>query len=275
VGVRAFSRDRISEVPFAVDDAVDLAYLFAMELKLIEPKNVVLALSGEPQKWTSKKRLSELLENEAVRRTATFTDVIDEIGRVSSKVGKDGILVASVATHGFNDQGLDYLVASDSVRARVVTTGVPVSVLFDDVSTAKAPRKLLLLDACREPISNDTRNMSPSRAAPQSVMSAELAQAISSASGMAVLSGTTKGGFSYDDREEKNGVFTNAIIEGLGGNAAAVDGFITIETLASYAQKKVLSWVEKNRPEHRDVSRGISYTIDGGAATMPLAHALP
>ena len=53
VGVRSFRDSWFAEVPFAVDDAVDLAYLFALQLALIAPERVVLALSGEPVKAES------------------------------------------------------------------------------------------------------------------------------------------------------------------------------------------------------------------------------
>jgi uncharacterized caspase-like protein len=235
---------------------------------------VVLALSGKPQKGVSGKRLEKLLASGAARKQATFTEVIDEIGKLRARAQKNGIAVTSVATHGFSDQGRDFLVASDSVRNRVVTTGVPVNVLFDDISSTKAERRLLLLDACREPISSDTRSLNVLSEV-QAVMSAELETAIGKASGLAILSGSTKGGFSYDDLDAQNGVFTKAILDGLGGMASAVDGFITVTSLADYAQQRVLSWVEQHRPDHLHVSKGISRGIEGLAAQMPLAWARP
>lgn len=46
VGVRTFLADEtLAEVPYAVDDAIDLAHLFAIELGLIPPARVTLALS--------------------------------------------------------------------------------------------------------------------------------------------------------------------------------------------------------------------------------------
>ena len=50
VGVSTFEHGRFPEVPFAVDDAVDLAWLFTGELDLLRPERAVLALAGEPRK---------------------------------------------------------------------------------------------------------------------------------------------------------------------------------------------------------------------------------
>ncbi len=60
VGVSQFSKDEtLTPVPYAVDDAVDLAHLFVLELGLVSPGQgrVALALSGEPAKaecWASR-----------------------------------------------------------------------------------------------------------------------------------------------------------------------------------------------------------------------------
>ncbi len=50
VGARDYEDPALRQVPYAVDDAVDLAYLFALELQLIDPAKTILLISGEPQK---------------------------------------------------------------------------------------------------------------------------------------------------------------------------------------------------------------------------------
>ncbi|NJL29938.1 MAG: hypothetical protein HC897_19600 [Thermoanaerobaculia bacterium] len=61
VGVSHFEDPRFAPVPFAVDDAVDLAFVFSVELGLIRPERCVLALAGEPCKPQSAERLARLL----------------------------------------------------------------------------------------------------------------------------------------------------------------------------------------------------------------------
>ncbi len=63
VGVREFTYDEtLSDVPYAVDDAVDLAYAVAFDGKprLVDTTRVILALSGEPQKPQSRRKLEQL-----------------------------------------------------------------------------------------------------------------------------------------------------------------------------------------------------------------------
>jgi hypothetical protein len=80
VGVRRFPHDGTLEVPYAGDDATDLAHRFALDprVALIPPRRVVLVLSGTPQKEESKQRLREL-EHAGARivRDATAEKILD------------------------------------------------------------------------------------------------------------------------------------------------------------------------------------------------------
>lgn len=269
VGVSHFEDPGLAEIPFAVDDAVDLAHLFALELRLILPEKLVVAASGDPRKPESAERLEDLLDAGAELSTARPRDIYDHLERRGRACGPRGLLVVSLATHGFSDQGSDFLLGTDSFRRRIVRTGVSVDEVFEDVASARTPRRLVLLDACRERLSTGTRKAS---ADPEAAMSRSFADAITSASGQVVLAGTTHGGFAYDDFDHGNGVFSLALMDGLRG-AATVDprGFITVRTLADYVQERVVSWVHDRRPEHAEVSRGISRTLEGAADDLPLA----
>ncbi|NJL29197.1 MAG: SUMF1/EgtB/PvdO family nonheme iron enzyme, partial [Thermoanaerobaculia bacterium] len=182
-------------------------------------------------------------------------------------VGLGVLLVVAVATHGLSDQGGDFLVAADSLRTRVVKTGVAIDELFDEVARAGAQRRLVLLDACRERLSADTRG-----AGALSAMGQRFVDAIAKASGQVVLVGATLGGFAYDDAERQNGVFTAAVVDGLRGAASADGrGFITVRTLADYVHERVVEWVKAHRPEHARRSSGIARRIEGDAEALPLA----
>ena len=64
VGVQNFKHDPALTVPYAADDAVDLAYKFSLDPRvgLIPPRRVVLALSGTPRKEETQDKLRELRE---------------------------------------------------------------------------------------------------------------------------------------------------------------------------------------------------------------------
>lgn len=266
VGISTFEDERIPEVPFAVDDAVDLASLFALELGLVSPNRTVLLLAGEPRKPESIKRLARLVECGARRRSARQRDIYQYLGEVTRVADERGIALVTVATHGVSDLGGDFLIATDSLRERTLRTGVAVDELFDEVARAGAGRRLVLLDACRERLSQGTRG------GEDAAMSQSFADAIARAKGLVILSGATLGGFAYDDRERENGVFTAAVLEGLrGGALAGSEGWITIRTLSDFVQQRVTAWVHHNRPDHITKSLGISRRIEATAEALPLA----
>lgn len=267
IGVREFEFSELVEVPYAVDDAIDLAHLFSVQLKLIDPSKVFLALSGEPQNPTSKEYLKELIKSGAKRREATKSWLINLISTQAANTGAGGLFIVTFATHGYSDAGSQYLAASDSLSASLTSTSISAGTLFNYVFQSNADRRIVLLDACREQMW-----LGRSIEDPASAMSKHFYDAISDAEGQVILQATTTGGYAYDDPDLKNGVFTASIIDGLTGEAQPNNqGLITAENLANYVQERVVSWIKLNRSHHAKLSKGISTTFEGLAATMPLS----
>jgi formylglycine-generating enzyme required for sulfatase activity len=265
VGISTFEDERFLPVPFAVDDAVDLAWVFSLELGLVDARRCVLALAGEPQKEVSRARLAALLEAGAQRERPGLTKVYHLATTLSHSASRRGIFLLAAATHGLSEQGDDFLVAVDTQRNRLLRTAIAIPELFDTASTAIALRRLVLLDACRERLTQE-------RSVTDAAMSQSFAAAIARATGTTVLSGSTAGGYSYDDKEQQNGVFSGALVDGLLGAAPADRrGFITVSTLAEFAQQRVRAWVQKHRQHHEKLSRGIQSTFDEAAKDLPLA----
>jgi hypothetical protein len=266
VGISTFEDTRFRQVPYAVDDAVDLAHRFVVDLGLVHPEKAVLLLAGEPQKPQSAQKLIQLMELGTSRQGARQSDIYRAFNELAATSASQGLVIVTIATHGVSDQGGDFLVASDSLAYRTLRTGIAVSELFDDVARSPAKRRLVLLDACRERLTQGTRGTEVSPMAPS------FADAIAQARGSVILSGATLGGFAYDDSLRKNGVFTAAVLDGLGGEAlAGGEGWITVRTLADYVQERVVAWVQRNRPDHASHSLGIGLQIEATADSLPLA----
>ncbi len=170
------------------------------------------------------------------------------------------------ATHGFTDGGEDYLLARDSLLGYPVATAVPKRWLLDALAEAKTQRRFALLDACRE------RFKQGERGGGAAAMSPSFHEALARTQGTVVLAATTTGGFAYDDPERQNGVFSAAILDGLHGGAAKTkEHHVTAGTLADYVDGQVRAWVSEKRPSNRP-SPGITRTIEGAGAELPLAH---
>lgn len=265
VGVSTFEDERIAEVPYAVDDAVDLAHLFAMELGLVAPGRTVLLLAGVPRKPESGERLEALRQGGARVATARQCDIYRHLAELVENVRSGGgMALLSVATHGVTDAGGDFLVATDSLADRKLRTGVVVSEVFEEAS--RAGRGLVLLDACREQVRR-ARGEGAGAA-----MGQGFAEAIANARGLVVLSAATLGGFAYDDPNRRNGVFTGALLDGLrGGAAPGPSGWITVRTLADFVQAQVVAWIRREWPLEEARSRGIGRRIEASAEDLPLA----
>ena len=63
VGVNLFDKDEsLNSLAYAVNDAVETAYAFAIELKLIPPANCTILISGEPNDEGSNRVVADHLE---------------------------------------------------------------------------------------------------------------------------------------------------------------------------------------------------------------------
>lgn len=280
VGINEFSDPRILPLKYAVDDAVDQAYRF-WELGLIKPARIHLGLAGKPAKDLSKLRLEELRRAKVVEFLPTGNLLLGHLDSVAGAAGKRGILVITFSTHGYYLNG-DELIAQDtqlSLRsdAKILKR---TSLSHQDIITLMqnnviCPRKLVLIDACREHIAKEdgTRSLASSSPLPES-----LRELLENSKGMAVLLATSTSGFGYDGGQEpggseiKNGVFSHYLLKGLDGAAKHDErGVITIWTLAQYIDEQTREWVRHNRSDHIDKSLGIEKRFDGPSEAIPLA----
>ena len=268
VGVREFPDDAtLTSVEYAVDDAVDLAYVLALERDppLLAANRVVLAISGEPQKDESKANLRRLVAAGARVATARKTEIVKSLVAQASAVGPNGLLIVSFATHGTNDGGTQHLLASDSLL-RHPDTCVTETKIREIVTDAQVPRAIILIDACRERLTRDIRS---GTASPHSA-AAKLLEDLGRINGQVVFSAAAPNQYAYDDDARRNGVFTAAVIDGLRCHAAKDEnGFVTVATLNRYVEDRVLGWIQKHRDPN--ARRATQISSEGRSAAMPLA----
>lgn len=263
VGIRTFRHDDALTVPFAADDAIDLAHRFALDQRvgLIPPRNAVLALSGSPQKPESKRRLEEL-KNAGVRiENATSGDILNLLREQVAKTGKNGLFVLSLATHGFQHDGDSYVLGSTSAFD-APETSLRTATLID--IAAQTTRSLLFIDACRERIT-------PSRgASPDPAAAAPQLKGMARAKGQVIFYAAAPGEYAYDDQEHQNGVFTKAVLDGLACEASAPRGAVLVETLHTYVDREVRRWIKKTR--NKTVNPATQISMEGTTRNMTLSE---
>jgi len=266
VGVRRFSNAEVPEVRYAADDAVDLAYLFAMDrrVRLVSPRRVALILSGDPQKEVSRDRLNLLKAAGAqVHRNADQAAIRVLLQEQAALAGRNGIFIVSVATHGFVEDGTPYVLGSSSLFS-LSDTALPVQTIIDVAARSAARRSLLFIDACREWIPGGTRagTADPRTAAP-------LIDRMKRIEGQVVFYAAAAGKYAYDDDAAQNGVFTKAVIDGLQCGAGRIRDAVTVETLQRYVNREVKEWLEAHR--HPSSESAIQVSMDGDTWKMPLS----
>jgi hypothetical protein len=267
VGVRDFTHDHsIEPVKYAVDDAVDLAYEVALDRlqPLVDPRRVVLALSGEPQKPKTREKLRKLIAAGTRRDEAGMSDILVDLAAQSRVVGPGGILIIGIATHGLSEDGTQYLLTARSLL-EYHETMLNEARILDVAAGNGAPRSLILVDACRERVTSGRRSGDVD---PRSIASFE--RTMRRVSGQVVISAAAAGGYAYDDDGRLNGVFTATVVDGL-HCAAGRDrnGLVTVDTLYSYVSKNVLAWVHENKNSQATTATRIM--ADGESKRMPLS----
>jgi hypothetical protein len=261
VGVREFDASDVSLVQYAVDDAVDLAYAFTFNGRshLVEPERVVLALSGEPQKPESRERLKKLLASGVTRISPTAEELQSALEQQTDLVMGGGLLLVSFATHGFVDRdGTHYLLGSGSTFE--AETSLSASQVLDVAS--RAPRSLVLVDACRERVPSGSRagDSGPRSTAPS-------IKGRTPAAGQVVFYAAPPGGYAFDDHDSGNGIFTKATLEGLACKGSGTR--INVDQLHRYVEERVRKWVERERP---GATGGVQVNIEGRSRLMLLAN---
>jgi hypothetical protein len=164
IGVERFHPgvDSPAEVKYAADDAVDLAYLFTEELDLLPPARTVLLLSGRHHKSITQRHLADLASQATVLQEMGGDDsqaakedvsvkpelIYSQIASQAQKVGPRGVLILSIATHGFTTNGQHILLTAEASTSD--PKGVILTQVIQHAQTKNGDRLLLFVDACRE-----------------------------------------------------------------------------------------------------------------------------
>ena len=265
VGVRSFPHDSTLTVPYAVDDAIDLAHRFSLDARvgLIPPARVVLALSGAPQKEESKRRLRELKDACArIVNDATSGDIHHLLKEQSARAGDNGLLVLSIATHGFQKDGDAYILGSTSDFG-APETSLRIATILDVAAQAK--RSLIFIDACRDRIGQTSRGGEPDPAA-----AAPHIERMARVQGQAIFYAAAAGGYAFDDPIRGNGVFTAAVLDGLNCQASSPRGTVLVETLHTYVDREVRRWIRDNDKPPANPATQVS--MEGETRNMPLSQ---
>jgi formylglycine-generating enzyme required for sulfatase activity len=270
VGVNEFTKDdRLKWLEFAVHDAVEQAYLFVFELKLIPAENCFLLLSGAPTAPQVRRHLEEL---KAAKAVVSGADRIEILQRLESlhKIGqkKSDLLVCSVSSHGFiAENGRPYVMPSDGLRSRLAQTAMEMDLIETDMEKSNAGHRLLFVDACQERIAAKSVG-----SAGGAGMDAAFKRAFEKPTGQYKLASCSPRQLSYENRslgDVGHGVFTYALLAALRGGAASdSENLIRLKEVEAFIEKFLAEWSTKSQlPAQTPFSAGATIS-----RTLPLAR---
>jgi hypothetical protein len=268
VGVNQFTDDAsLRPLAFAVDDAIAQAHLLVLGLKLVAPAHCCLVLGGEPSTDRTRAQLKELTDAGALVTPATRRDVLRALVKVATLADQPSdVLIVSLASHGFEEGSAAYVLPSDGTRGLLADTALRLDAVAQRLSVSKSAARLMLVDACREKATTDTRGG-------DTPMGDAFKQALSQAPGQAVLASCSPGQVSYEDPAQHHGVFTACLLQALSGEAPADSrGRVTLGGVTDRVAADVKQWVANNKPGV-DASQGQSPWYAGPPAERdaPLA----
>jgi len=230
VGIENYDDPGITAVPYAVRDADGIVAAFrhagVAADKLVRLTSASTEPSGKP----------------------TRNNLVAALDRVRGLAGPDDTFVLFFAGHGIERDGRQYLLTSDTRERFVEDTALPLDLANRVLNGLQAGQVLFLIDACR----NDptaargdqdaalpdglARGLRPKLERPENLQPGLVA----------TLLACDIGQRAWADPHREHGVFTAALLEGLGGGAAGADGRVTLARLAAQVTKQVSDWCQRN-----------------------------
>lgn len=237
VGIEKYDDPGITAVPYAVRDAVGLHGLFRQsgvpDANLVKLTSDATEPAGKP----------------------TRNNLVAALDRVRGLAGPDDTFVLFFAGHGIEREGKQYLLTCDTRERFVEDTALPLDLANRVLNGLQAGQVLFLIDACR----NDptaargeqdaalpdglARGLRPRLTRPDEARPAVVA----------TLLACDIGQRAWADPHREHGVFTAALLEALGGDAAGPDGRVTLRRLYERVMARVTDWSARNGKEQHPV----------------------
>lgn len=228
IGVDEYKDQKIPSLSGAVNDAKMLAKSLINNAGF-DPKDIVILTSDVP---------SENLK-------PTSKNIQRELDKLSSLKSKDAFVVVAFAGHGMEYEGNAYLIPSDVIvkpnendkKERLALDAWSIfNVLLIKSSLQKKVKQLLVvMDACRSEL-NVSLDLPPPVSATPDPMYQKLNKDVES---YAVLYATASKEAALEDKTNKQGYLTIAILNALSGKASDNNGRVTLSGLVAYVQDAV------------------------------------
>ncbi len=222
VGVNAYDDEAIRDLTCSVADARAMYdVLVDPDCGGFSPDSVLLLTDGDVS-------------------PPTFSNIHRALGMVGQMAGPEDVVLFYFSGHGIEEGGEGYLLPSDAQLPSVRWTAVPLAAVRNVRERSGCRVQICIVDACRSDLTADHKGTDGLSEAMQAALFAD-------AEGIAVMSSASAGQASYEDSDTGRSVYTQFLVEALGGAADAElagngDGLVSVYEAVEYARARVRSW---------------------------------
>lgn len=193
------------------------------------------------------------------RLRPTRANMLEEIPRWLSRVGRNDRLIVYFSGHGFRDPaGKLYLAPIDVDPADPATTGLPVEWFRQQIADCKADFKLLVLDACHSGSEKGEDD------GVKDVASKDIGDQFKQLERVVTLASSTgeEGSQIWDDKEQS--LYSYWLNQGLKGHADSdANGAVDIDELSNYVYKNVVRTSKSHFPRKQTPVRIVRSGVEG------------
>ena len=246
IGINTYDDPNINRLQFAAPDARSIyEVLTHPEIGGFKAEHLHLLTSGS--------------ENPPTR-----ANILESLALLSQIVQAGDTVLFYFAGHGITQNGISYLLPSDTRADVLAQTAIPFSKIYQSIQHAR--HQLIFLDASH----SDWHHRG--KPVPSGVMSDGFAEAVfSKAPGRATLTACSINESGFEDASLGYGVFAYYLLEALHGTPDMVaDHRVTVSEVSSHLTARVKAWAFANRKQQ---TPRISNNISGEVAlTLPIVQ---
>lgn len=186
----------------------------------------------------------------------TRSNVLTQV-KLLSQVRDADTLIFYFSGHGVSETDPltgnreNYLLGSDAQLLNVHDTGIPVSRVVQQLSNSEAERVIIVLDACRNEVSTESKGGALPFSAQGDGATEESPTPVDPpdrlGEGMVVIYSSRFGDYSYEDPDGPNSFFTGHLLNALRGeadgygSAGAFDGEVTVDEAYAFVRDQMRS----------------------------------
>lgn len=201
-----------------------------------------------------------------LNEAATKTRIKKEIEKALALLNGRGTLIFFFSGHGMEYNKVQYLAPYGVDIDDPAGSAIPVEDIQKKLSDSPVPRKVLFIDACREPSKDEQpqEKKSPPKPPPP------LFSRYLSAKGILTLYASSPGKPSFEDEKIGHGIFSKFLIDGLSDKAKGLNGLITFKLLAEFVMKSVTGVRPDQQPTVSTENQSADFILGGTLQNVDL-----